>query len=248
MVDKSLLITLGDDLASVSWKQIICAIPGKSVLHALRILGLEESDSTKLNTNRNRRMESDYQSMISGNFTTTALTQDEERNLKAVKADNAEVPVSLWNDRIVRSTATEEQNTALETIRNKVMLRWYRRRVFKSYINYMIKTHGKGWSMKLSASRCAHEVDTEIHKDGRVGMDALRRILNASWWSWKAGSTLLFWRWARENRREARDGTILPWKLPPFPRYVLPQRYPNNQLEKESMIEKVRDPVSKRIH
>ena len=46
-------------------------------------------------------------------------------------------------------------------------------------------------------------------------------------------------------RKEARDGTIFPWKIPPFPRYVLPQRYSKDQREKDLMIEKVRDPVFK---
>ena len=79
-----------------------------------------------------------------------------------------------------------------------------------------------------------------------MGVDALIRVLNATWWSWSCGSTLLFWRWTKQARRDARDGTILPWKIPPFPKYVLPQRYPKNAREKELIIAKMQNPISKR--
>jgi hypothetical protein len=31
--------------------------------------------------------------------------------------------------------------------------------------------------------------------------------MRASWWGWDAGSSLFFWRWPSEFRKEARDGT-----------------------------------------
>lgn len=67
--------------------------------------------------------------MIRGNFTVEALTVEEERNLKAVKADNAEVPTKLWNNKIVRGISDERQDHALEVIRNSIMIRWYKRSV-----------------------------------------------------------------------------------------------------------------------
>ena len=198
-VDRSIIADFGEDIASAAWKSVMHAIPGKTALCVLRSLGLGEAHSIKVETKLNPPKMPEFQSMISGNFTVGASTQEEEINLKAVKADNAEVPVRLRNDKIVRGSSTYKQDNALEVIRNGIMLRWYRRSVFKSYIRYMTRTHGKGWSMILSAARQACDFDTEIHKDGKIGAESLKRILNASWWTWKAGSKLLFWRWAKDS-------------------------------------------------
>lgn len=241
-MDQKLILELGGDLSSLWWKYVLKAVPGKTIMFVLKsLINKEEPDKfpTKLTQ---IEVEMQYQVTISGDFITEAATAEEERNLKAVKADNAEVPIKLWNNKIVRGDSNEKQDHALEIIRNTIMIRWYRRSVYKSFLSYMRKTHGKGWTLKLIRARQQRMTESDIFKDGKVGTDALRRILGATWWSWEAGSTLLFWRWAMNIRKEARDGTIFPWKIPPFPRYVLPQRYSKDQREKDLMIETVRDP------
>lgn len=82
-------------------------------------------------------------------------------------------------------------------------------------------------------------------KDCEVGADALERAVSANWWEWTHGSTLFFWRWPRYCRRDARDGSSLPWKIFPLPRYRVPQKYPKNEKERELMIEKVKSPISR---
>ncbi len=36
-------------------------------------------------------------------------------------------------------------------------------------------------------------------KDVDVGLDILRKGMEADWWNWSGGSTLIFWRWPLEN-------------------------------------------------
>ena len=168
-----------------------------------------------------------------------------DRNIKAVKSDNAEVPVGLWNDRAIRGDCSPQQETALETLRNNLLMVWFRKRVFRSFCSYMLRSYGRKWTNRLTQARQQRNTSSDIHKDGTVGIDALERVINSIWWLWSRGSTLIFWRWPKQARRDARDGSVLPWKIPPFPRYVLPQRYPNSEKEKKIMITKLLDPISK---
>jgi hypothetical protein len=50
---------------------------------------------------------------------------------------------------------------------------------------------------------------------------------DSSWWSWSAGSTLLFWRWRLHNR-VARDG-MEPYICDTLPKHTSASRRPNSQ-------------------
>ena len=78
-----------------------------------------------------------------------------------------------------------------------------------------------------------------------TGADAMRRGVNASWWTWDAGSSLFFWRWTDEVKLDARDGSSFPWKSYPLPSYKIPQKYPKNPLERELVAEKVKVPIKR---
>ena len=63
---------------------------------------------------------------------------------KAVKSDDAEVPVHLWNKRICHGPFTAKQADALETIRS-FFLQVYRRRVLKDCLVYLTIEYGTDW-------------------------------------------------------------------------------------------------------
>ena len=240
------------NLIEEKWKYIVSAPPGKISLSAIRSLDLFQNEISDIEEDVrsmqkfNAQEETSFKSMLHGDFLTDPSTSSDDRNLKAVKSDDAQTPVKLWNNKIVRGVSTHEQDAALEVFRNTWVIRWYRRHTYKSFVRYMIKCHGRNWAQRLISVRQRNQITSDLYKDGAVGSDAIARTLNATWWSWKAGSSLLFWRWAKEARSDARDGSILPWKIPPFPKYVLPQRYPKNACEKEMVISKIKDPISKR--
>ncbi len=85
----------------------------------------------------------------------------------------------------------------------------------------------------------------ELLKDLKVGRDAIRRAGLSSWWEWDAGSTLLFWRWPEEYKKDVRDGleVCVEGQLP---EYWAKQRWPENPKEREQLRKKLFKPVSKR--
>ena len=84
----------------------------------------------------------------------------------------------------------------------------------------------------------------ELLKDLKVGRDAIRRAGLASWWEWDAGSTLFFWRWPEEYKKDVRDGleVCVEGQLP---EYWAKQRWPENPKEREQLRQKLFKPVSK---
>ena len=84
----------------------------------------------------------------------------------------------------------------------------------------------------------------ELLKDLKVGRDAIRRAGLSSWWEWDAGSTLFFWRWPTEYKKDVRDGleVCVEGQLP---EYWARQRWPEDEREREQLRKKLHKPVSK---
>jgi hypothetical protein len=141
------------------------------------------------------------------------------REAKAVKEDDAAVPVHLWNERVLQDwnarSDQDETSRKLDTIRSKFLLRRWKQNLRKSFVAYLSEEHGYNWQSQETRS-------TELELDLEAGMDALRRAMDATWWNWDSGSALFFWRWPKEFRREARDGT--PIRVSgTLPKYRRPQ-------------------------
>lgn len=194
--------------------------------------------------------EKDYESQVTGNFNPISLQATDVS--KSVKADDAEVPLGLWNDEIFKGSisgvafASGVHDSLLEALRNSLGIRWFRKRLFSSYTAYMRKVYGHSWPEKLcNARKYKSAVHGEIVKDGNRGANAIRRGVNSSWWTWDAGSSLFFWRWTDEVKLDARDGSSFPWKFYPLPSYKIPQKYPKNPLERELVAEKVKVPIKR---
>ena len=111
----------------------------------------------------------------------------------------------------------------------------------------MISKHGHDWAGKLIQERklmVKSKSKSELLLDGNVGAEAVGRAVNADLWNWSDGSTLLFWRWPIEVLQEARDGCSLPWKYKELmPAYKVPQRYPNDPNQKDTLMAKVWSPI-----
>lgn len=45
----------------------------------------------------------------------------------------------------------------------------------------------------------------ELGRDIAIIRGALDQAQLSDWWEWRGGSTLFFWRWSPEYRRQARD-------------------------------------------
>ncbi len=64
---------------------------------------------------------------------------------KAVKADDAEIPLFLWNNRIKAPGVTaKKRDAALDAFR-KLGFAWFMRGLRQDCTRYMRETHGEGW-------------------------------------------------------------------------------------------------------
>ena len=113
----------------------------------------------------------------------------EDRNLKATKSDDAEVPTYLWDDRIcgklgIRDVSEQAKCVkALNVIRGAA-LRYWKRLVCSEFWQW--------WRFQ----RFDHDNGdvTLRERTLQAGLSALSHASQASWWDWDKGSSPFFWR------------------------------------------------------
>jgi hypothetical protein len=64
---------------------------------------------------------------------------------KAVKADDAKVPIYLWNEQIIAPCVTQEQRDAALTALRKLGHRWFLRGLLCDCVEHVRKTHITSW-------------------------------------------------------------------------------------------------------
>ena len=170
------------------------------------------------------------------------------------KNDDAKVKVNEWNLRAIpprlrdsSEEVREQMFKSFDVLRRLQLRRYrsYRSGIVGSFQRFMSEEYGKQWqkAMWKSQNRKKKKI-TEVVKDFRSGMDAIRRALGANFWEWSEGSTLFFWRWPREYRRAIRDGleVFIDGELPD---YWSRQRWPQDPAEKEQLKEKIRKVIQR---
>ena len=163
----------------------------------------------------------------------------EEAHVKAVKHDDAEIPVYMWNDRLVsthpnpthiNSLPRDKVDHAINVLR-KFALRCWKRRVLQSLQRYLSSKYTSTYAIAVAGQvtnkHAKLQNNTEFYKDLVGGLDCLDYSAQCSWWEWTGGSRLFFWRWSDEFRNFARDGVPVYWgkegkptekkKQPPVP-------------------------------
>ena len=119
---------------------------------------------------------------------------------KAVKADDAEVPVHLWNSFVTRGTEVNDSiEEALEVIRN-CALRWYRRKLTRDCVGHLIRVHGANWHTR------SNEAKRSVERDVSGTREIVGRAAINGWFDYPAGSRLHFFRFPTKYRMLARDG------------------------------------------
>ena len=131
---------------------------------------------------------------------------------KATKADDAAVPVFLWNDRIQKgleniwSSDTTLDGTrpldfgneadqlrfrcALNKLRHGCLCYWKRK----------VKADFEKWYQLKGKS---HPHAKQVWIDGQA---AVSKASQASWWNWDKGSSIFFWRWPADYQEIVRVG------------------------------------------
>ena len=83
------------------------------------------------------------------------------------------------------------------------------------------------------------KLNEEFMKDLIGGLDCLDYASRCTWWEWRGGSRLFFWRWPIEFKRLARDGIPIMWSNQGKPTQKKAQPDIPDPVIKERMREKV---------
>jgi hypothetical protein len=124
--------------------------------------------------------------------------QNQTNTEKATKADNAAIPVFLWNEAVCRGVerfdiSDPKLTNAFDVIREELLLPVWKRKVTIDLAEWL----------QTNKNRLSNE---EFAKSAEAGKRALSYVGRASWWKWDAGSYPFFWRWPEEFQKEIRDG------------------------------------------
>ena len=128
----------------------------------------------------------------------------EDGNLKATKADDAEIPTYLWDDRICSHfdmTSVSDRGRGIQALSviRRVALKYWKRLVCSDFW---------GW---WKSQRFRDDND-EKERTIRAGLSALTHASQASWWDWDHGSSPFFWRMPKLDWLvEMRNGVEPMW-------------------------------------
>ena len=115
---------------------------------------------------------------------------------KAVKSDDAEVPVDLWDQAVCRAPPSEVKKNALNVLRDFMLLR-YRRQLWMDARKYLQFTHDNDW---------CHSRHAKVLKDITAVHDILWRAASNNWFDYSLGSRLIFFHFPARYRTEAKRG------------------------------------------
>jgi hypothetical protein len=150
------------------------------------------------------------------NWTADAVGGD----ILAVKADDAAANLALW--------AVGGDGENMERARDGIRALMFR-----------------FWIRRLCREACAWLRSEEARSDLDVNIAAVRdcvtRCANSTWWEWRDGSRLLFWRWPLAWRLEARDGSPGYHIGAPRPR----RSFPNPPITEQWIVEKDEEKLMK---
>jgi hypothetical protein len=146
--------------------------------------------------------------------------QERSKNIDilAAKVDNAEVPVDLWNSRILHTSPSSLELISMDSqkfvriidwLRTRALCRW-KANILKSFKRYLKITWPNDYMLYLEGKR-GKLLNSQFIKDLEAGKECLKYAAASSWWEWLEGSRLFFWRWSPEFQRFARDGIPVCW-------------------------------------
>jgi len=124
-----------------------------------------------------------------------------EHNLaKAVKSDDAEVPVHLWNEKVFFGPPTPDQSGTAPFLHSR-LIRHYRRWLLKDCMLYLRTLHGKSWYDKKTKAR-----GKGFDRDVEAVHGIVWRSTENNWFEFPMGSRLKFFRFPQKYQTMARDG------------------------------------------
>jgi len=151
-----------------------------------------------------------------------------ERNLKAVKNDQAPVPIELWNHFLEKGLPEVVKSRPWQTNLSPLHefgLRCWRRSILRGYIRWRSIHRDESLDFLNAAAEAAR--------------DAISRAADASWWEWCEGSRPFFWNWPEEVQEMMMTG-LRWWIRDGFVPKVKKQRAPPELAHRLKIAEKLK--------
>ena len=256
--------SMGRHVPPLILQAIILSTPAKILWETLRYFFTSEPSSFSLKgptlkTDDMEDITKSFKSLLSQTVALAPNTEDdmiettpEGITLKAVKPDDAEAEDRIWNQRLFHVCELGKYNHEIHAplmnlFRERAIMKWYYRNIYKSFRSYLNNEYGEDFVhqhlqvikfRKSSKRKRSSEKLTQFKQDLVAGREILFRCCNSSFWEWKKGSRLIFWRWPKEFRREARDGSEVYIK-DKLPNYTKKQNWTKIHSEKKAMIKKL---------
>jgi len=131
---------------------------------------------------------------------------------RAVKADDAEIPIHLWNDRVrAPGVSKERRDKALVGLR-KLGFRRFRKVLLRDCSVYLASAYGADWERQPRRRRGGER--TELDRDQGAITSMLWHSTHTNWFEFKAGSRLVHFRFPERYRKEVRDGVKVFFERP----------------------------------
>ncbi len=139
-----------------------------------------------------------------------------EHNLaKAMKSNNAEVPIHIWDEAICRAKPPQELRRALEVLR-AFLLRVYRRRLLKDVLGFLGMKYGgmkrippkswcfadPGWRAKAQGGPGG---DRQAPRHQDVMQEIVWRAANKDWFEYPSGSRLHYFHFPVRYQQQVSD-------------------------------------------
>ena len=129
---------------------------------------------------------------------------------KATKADDAEIPVYLWNMRVEGVDCEARRDKALVGLR-KWGLHMFLRALRRDAGAYLSDTYGEEWWLK---PRKEGNKPTPLSRDQHAIANMIWHATHSNWFEFKAGSRVVHLRFPLRYREIARDGVPVFFERP----------------------------------
>jgi hypothetical protein len=121
---------------------------------------------------------------------------------KAMKANDAAVPVHLWDEAIFRGLPSPVEKKVLMTLQD-YFLGKYQLHLWRDARRFLHLTHGDDWPSKI------HVRESEAKEDADAIHDILWRATGNDWFKYPCGSRLIFFCFPEHYRIQAKRGTCV---------------------------------------
>jgi len=127
------------------------------------------------------------------------LKEEHDFFAKAVKSDDAKVPVHIWDEGVLGRAPNEEEKRALTLMRG-IWLRVYRRQLGRDVRNHLTVKFGKDWAQRSGGQNHGLLIELEAMRD------TMWRAADNDWFEYPMSSSLLHFRFPKRYQSQALEG------------------------------------------